>query len=33
MTVLPYLVDHYYESRSEDGDIQYFTEHQLNGNN
>lgn len=30
MTVLPYLVDHYYESRSEDGDIQYFTEHQLN---
>lgn len=30
MTVLPYLVDHYYETHS-DEDIQYFTERQLNG--
>lgn len=32
MTVLPYLVEHYYDTHSsEDGDIQYFTERQLNG--
>uniref|UniRef100_A0A1Y1JX30 non-specific serine/threonine protein kinase n=1 Tax=Photinus pyralis TaxID=7054 RepID=A0A1Y1JX30_PHOPY len=31
MTVLPYLVDHYYETQSnQEGDIQYFTERQLN---
>lgn len=31
MTVLPYLFDHYYETHSnEEGDIQYFTERQLN---
>lgn len=32
MTVLPYLVDHYYDDSAEDpNNVQYFTEHQLNG--
>ncbi|XP_022905395.2 serine/threonine-protein kinase STK11 [Onthophagus taurus] len=32
MTVLPYLIDHYYETQSDGGisDVQYFTEHELN---
>ncbi|KAJ8981303.1 hypothetical protein NQ317_004040 [Molorchus minor] len=32
MTVLPYLIDHYYDDPSEDvNGVQYFTEHELNG--
>lgn len=30
ITVLPYLVDHYYGEEVEQ--VQYFTEHELNGN-
>lgn len=33
MTVLPYLVDHYYDDPNEEvNGTQYFTEHELNGN-
>lgn len=32
MTVLPYLVDHYYDDSTEDtSNVQFYTEHQLNG--
>lgn len=32
MTVLPYLVDHYYDDSSEDANnVQFYTERQLNG--
>ncbi|CAH1161189.1 unnamed protein product [Phyllotreta striolata] len=33
MTVFPYLVEHYYHDPNENSsDVQYFTEHELNGN-
>lgn len=32
MTVLPYLIDHYYDDNMDNVSTQYFTEHELNGN-
>lgn len=32
MTVLPYLVDHYFDDSSDDGNnVQFYTERELNG--